>query len=98
MLDASSASCSWEFSIQPLIQSSVLSAMRTARFEVGVAVVSVRSDNGIVISGFSATTASAYSWFVKVWTPVDVKIDTDFWLLPPAATLCRRRAPKTVMI
>ena len=79
--------------------SSVRSAMRRARFELGVVVVLwVRSAGGMAMSGWRAWVAWMYSLMVSAWKPVEVKTEMELLVLPMGAgTAGRRRALRTVV-
>ena len=82
-----------------LIQSSVRSAMRRARLELGVLVLWVRSARGMAMSGLRLWTALMYSLLETAWKPVEVKTEMPWLVLPMGeATAGSLLEPRTVMM
>jgi len=80
---------------QALSHSSVRSAIRTARLDVGVTGPWLRSARGMAMSGRRVSTAWWYSSVDRTWKPVEVKIDTAELVFPMGAgTAGMRRAPR----
>jgi len=84
---------------QSTIHSSVRSAMRKARFELGVMSLCVRSEGGMTMSGWRVCAAEMYSAIVSGWKPVEVKTEIALEVFPRGeGTAGRRRGLRMVVI